>query len=255
MLHYTNLNPQVDELGLLEDVLMTSKESVAAQNRFVYYPDHLVCMPGPGRSLLENLSTVFSEPAFNGLVSGILLEPFRSNAPNAYDESVGSFVSRCFGSAIADNIVSAVFHGIYAGDIYQLSARSILTRVHKISQSYDSLIIGYLSESMREDPLVTSIDQILMEGGTFEAPGSELFEKIRRSSVFTFKRGIGQLAETLEKVLIENPRVTILKNTPINALEMITEGNTSRVCNYAIMQSMFESVILTRPLYRSKSSP
>ena len=244
-------NSQVDRLGLLEDVLMTSKESVAAQNRFVYYPDHLVCVPGPGRSFLENLSTVYSEPAFNGFISGVLSEPFRSNAPDGHDESVGSFVSRRFGPAVADNIVSAVFHGIYAGDIYQLSARSILSRAQKFEQEYGSVLVGSLAESMRKDPLLTSTDRMVLEGRALAGPGSELFENIRRSSVFTFKRGIGQLAETLESILVKDPRVTIYKNTPIEALEMVTEGNTSEVRK---CEANFWSLIFIFSLCRSKSS-
>lgn len=206
---------------------MTSKQSVAAQNRFVYFPDHLVCMPGPGRSLFANLSTVFSEPAFQGLLSGVISEPFRCSVQDTDDESVGSFISRRFGSGIADNLVSAVFHGVYAGDIYQLSARSILTRLYRISQSYDSLIVGLLQESIRDDPLLPAPDRVLT--ARLKALGPEPLEKIRNSSVFTFKGGIGQLAESIESALDKNPRITILKNTPIKTLEMITEGTTSEV--------------------------
>lgn len=218
---------------------MTSKQSVAAQNRFVYYPDHLVCMPGPGRSLFASISTVFSEPAFQGLLSGVISEPFRCDVQDIYDESVGSFISRRFGSGIADNVVSAVFHGIYAGDIYQLSARSILTRLYKISQSYGSLITGLISESIRDDPLVPTADRLLTE--RLKALGPELLDKFKDCSVFSLKGGIGQLAESLENALNKNPRVTILKNTPIKALEMITEGTISEVCNDTIRFCMRHS--------------
>ena len=208
---------------------MTSKESVAAQNRFVYYPDHLVCMPGPGRSLIDNLSTVLSESTFKGLWSGVLSGIFRSSIHDAYDESVGSFVSRHFGSSIADNLVSAVFHGIYAGDIYQLSARSILPKPYKIGQTVPSFVLGSIGELMRQDPLVLSSDHILMENLNLNAVGSELFERIRKSSVFTFKKGIGQLAESLENALDKNPLVTVLKSTPIEAIKMISDGQKSKV--------------------------
>ena len=216
---------------------MTSKESVAARNRFVYYPDHLVRMPGPGRSLVANLLPMLSEPVFRGALSGVLKETFQPKV-EVFDESVGAFISRHFGSAVADNIVSAVLHGIYAGDIYQLSARSILPKVYKISESYGgALVLGMIAESSRDDPLINANDSLCTElyktsmlaADGKPLPGTEVFERIMQSSVFTFRRGIGQLAESLEDALNNTPNVTILKNTPIEILSLINDGDASKV--------------------------
>ena len=216
---------------------MTSKESVAAQNRFVYYPDHLVRMPGPGRSLVANILPMLSEPVFQGALRGFLKETFQPKV-EIFDESVGTFISRHFGSAVADNIVSAVLHGIYAGNIYQLSARSILPKLYKISESYGgALVLGMIAEASRDDPLTNANDvlctdlyknSMLAADGKY-LPGTEVFERIMQSSVFTFRRGIGQLAESLEDALNNVPNVTILKNTPIEYLSLINDGDESRV--------------------------
>ncbi|MCJ1399263.1 oxygen-dependent protoporphyrinogen oxidase [Xylographa trunciseda] len=227
----------LDRLGLQNDVLMTSKESTAARNRFIYYPDHLVRMPGPGSSLLGVLSSMISEPVFQGLLYGALTEVFRPRPENLDDESVGAFISRKFGPAVADNLVSAVLHGIYAGDIYQLSAKSILGKVYKTEEQYASVMLGNILEATRDDSLVPLLDLHMMRylkpfmvgSNGKPLPGTEILAKVRQSSVYTFKRGLGQLAESLESALRKLPNVTILMDTPVELLELVAHGNSSKV--------------------------
>ncbi|MCJ1295524.1 oxygen-dependent protoporphyrinogen oxidase [Xylographa carneopallida] len=227
----------LDRLGLQNDILMTSKESVAARNRFIYYPDHLVRMPGPGSSLLGVLSSMLSEPVFQGLLYGAMTEVFRPRPNDIDDESVGAFVSRKFGPAVTDNMVSAVLHGIYAGDVYQLSAKSILGKVYKTEEQYASVVLGNMLEATRNDSLVPLLDLHMMRylkpfmvaSNGQPLPGTEILAKVRASSVYTFKRGLGQLAESLESTLRKLPNVTILMNTPVESLEMVAHGNASKV--------------------------
>ena len=128
-------------LGLEDDILITPKSSAAAKNRYIYYPDHLVKMPGPGQDLYEILWSMITEPVFKGMLWGMLSEHRRPNADNEIvDESIGDFLARRLGTTkVADNIVSAVLHGIYAGDIYQLSAKSLMGALHAQEQIYGSL--------------------------------------------------------------------------------------------------------------------
>ena len=216
---------------------MTSKESIAARNRFIYYPDHLVRMPGPGSSLLNILSSMISEPVFKGSLYGALTEVFRPRPDNLDDESVGAFISRKFGPDVADNIVSAVLHGIYAGDIYQLSAKSILGKIYKTEEQYASVMLGNVLEATRDDSLVPLLDLHMMRylkpfvvaPNGKPLPGTEILAKVRASSVYTFKRGIGQLAESLEFALRKLSNVSILTDTPVESLKLVTYGNTSKV--------------------------
>ena len=221
---------------------MTSKNSVAAQNRFVYYPDHLVCMPGPNR-FWENVRTILTEPVFRGFVSGLLKEPLKMKPQGLSDESVGDFITRRFGAPIADNIVSAVMHGIYAGDIYQLSARSILPKQWKHEIVHESVLLGGISEALSSNPVVPIRDQILLEElkqrmptkDGKASPGYEIIEEASKSSVFTFKQGIGELATRLEDALESKPNVTIRKNTPIESLRLVLQGNISKVSPGALL--------------------
>ena len=221
---------QVRELGLEDRILMTSKDSVAAQNRFIYYPDHLVRMPGPGSSLLQNISNVLSEPIFKGTIAGALSEVTKPQRPaDLEDESIGSFLTRRFGSALTDNVVSAVFHGIYAGDIYKLSARAIVPSLWAIERRSNSIIKGLLEQaSGGMQPIATS-DLDMIRTLRSQPVMSDKLEVVKKSSVFTFKGGIGELAHSLESKLDESDNVLILENTGVRDIELWSDPSGEKV--------------------------
>lgn len=205
---------------------MTSKQSVAAQNRFVYYPDHLVRMPGPGSSILTTIVSMFQEPVFKGLVSACLWEPTKDKVV-LEDESIGSFISRRLRPELADNIVSALIHGIYAGDIYQLSIRSIFPLLYHAERERDCIAVALL-EGLKlrwphDAPLETEWAKL--------PPVSEKLQAIRDSSVFTFRRGIGQLAERLETELRKLPNVDIRLETAVDQIDLERTDDSEKVSN------------------------
>ena len=230
---------------------MTSKNSVAAQNRFVYYPDHLVRMPGPGTSLLSNVTNLLSEPVFKGAIWGAIKEYYGA-APKrpdgVEDESIGSFISRRFGSGPADNLASAIIHGIYAGDIYNLSARTILPAqwetetkigsvlqgvylqqqpVHSGEQTLDDDTSKYLHGSGRR-PVATDDVKLIRDFNSRPAFSNRV-KSIKASSVFTFKGGIGELADRLEAKLLKDPRVVVQMQARARKLELRSQETDSRV--------------------------
>lgn len=209
---------------------MTSKNSVAAQNRFIYYPDHLVRMPGPGAPLFQNLATLFTEEVFSGVPSNLLWENWRAKrSKETTDESVGSFVSRRLGSAVADNILSAVFHGIYAGDIYQLSAKTILPIQYLFEDEYGSIMKGALNGMTTGNSWVPQRDMQTLRHFQEKPLESEKLRGVAKASVFTFKKGIGELAERLESKLREESNVRILTDTRITELRQSRSGNNTCV--------------------------
>lgn len=212
---------QVRDLGLEDRVLMTSKNSTAAQNRFIYYPDHLVRMPGPGSSLLQNVSNVLSESIFKGTVSGALTEIMKPRrSVDLQDESIGGFLSRRFGTALTDNVVSAVFHGIYAGDIYKLSARAILPSLWAIEQRNTSIMKGLLGQAFGGMQPIATTDFDMIKLLQSQPTMSDKLEIVKKSSVFTFKGGIGELADRLEAKLDESDNVLILENTLVGEIKL-----------------------------------
>ena len=72
---------------------------------------------------------------------GMITEPMKPKRPDSMsDETVGSFLARRVDKRVADNIVSAVFHGIYAGDINQLSAKTLLSMAWQLEGRYGNAL-------------------------------------------------------------------------------------------------------------------
>ncbi|KAL9127839.1 MAG: hypothetical protein Q9217_003358 [Psora testacea] len=220
----------VRDLGLKDCILTTDKKSPAAQNRFIYYPDHLVQLPGPGTNIFKGIVTVSREPLFAGAVSGVLSECRTPRRPDSLsDESIGSFLTRRFGSAIADNIASAVFHGIYAGDIYKLSTRTILPKLWYTEWRHHSIVRGMLDQSF--GGLMPASHEDLDAARDFLSPTFDVeddpMEKVKKASVFTFKGGLGKLSDRLEERLRKSDNVLIYKDTEVGdaKLQFHTEGS------------------------------
>ena len=225
---------QIHYLQLGSEILVTSKSSPAARNRFIYYPDRLVRLPvpGPDASIFSCLKTLFSEPLFDGLLGGLFHEISRPKNPdNVPDESVASFVSRRFSPQIADNIVSAVFHGIYAGDINELSARMVLPQLYTIERLYGSIFEGYWNMYWSNDGLLRIEDNVLLKKllPVFEDKESRermWLDIIRSASVYTFKGGMERLVLGLVDALKRNPNVRIKLDTPIGSLKLQPSDRT-----------------------------
>lgn len=188
----------------------------------MYYPDHLVRISIAGMSPLK-IYTLLSEPLFNGFVPGLISELFKPRRDeNLLDESVGSFFSRRYGSAVADNLVSAVVHGIYAGDIYQLSMRAIFPSIWMLESRYGSITRG----------AVTKIIE-----GLYPALEEDLSLTIKQSakinvndmSAFTFVGGIGELSQALETYLENAPNVKIRRETKVEQIKLLKETSGTKV--------------------------
>ena len=188
-------------------------------------------MPGPGMSLFHNVKNIVTEPLFDGCLKDMLSEPIiRKRERHVQDESVGSFVSRRFGSAVADNVVSAVYHGIYAGDIYQLSARSLLPSLWLYEILSGSVMRGTWHAWQRNAQIMSEWDAAV--AGYMELPKepwTEATVAARKSSVFTFKNGIGELADRLVEILRANPKVQIYQQTNVENLRLHGLGRHAKI--------------------------
>lgn len=212
---------------------MTSKDSVAAQNRFIYFPDHLVKMPGPGQDIYQILWRLLTEPVFNG-ITGIISEYAVPQRPaDLEDESVGHFLERRLGARhIADNIVSAVFHGVYAGDVYQLSVKSIIPRLWQLEGQHQGIAKGWLDNLQHRGQGIQMLrrDALLAQ----EMTGLPDNEKLTgfgmtTASVYSFKKGIGSLSDALEKSLRKNGNVTIKMSDKIKSVEYDGSSDSIKV--------------------------
>ncbi|KAE8148067.1 hypothetical protein BDV25DRAFT_23240 [Aspergillus avenaceus] len=243
------------ELGLHDDVLLTSKSSPAARNRYIYYPDHLVRMPAPDPDLgpIHNASNILwnllREPVFNGLISGVLFEPGRGPPEHntlTSDESISDFVSRRLAPEVAQNLVSALYHGIYAGDINKLSAQTIMGIFRDLENDDRRVIGGYFNARVNDRHLLQLDDLLALESVTPEKSGSywrSLRALVNKSSVLTLRKGVGQLPDALVAALRKSGKVDVLANTEVKSISqnpvthdlIVGSGpNRSRVHNRVI---------------------
>lgn len=185
-------------------------------------------MPYPGMDLYQGLWSLLTEPVFKGVIRGVAKEYFQPPRANANtDESVGSFVSRRAGSSAADNLVSAVLHGIYAGDLYQLSAKSLLGLQYWAEAEYGSLI-GASAEMAQQGVKVMSREDGELYSKMELRPMNDFFQQLMSSSVYSFEEGIQSLPAALERNLRSQPNVEIKLSQRIERLEAVNTPENSR---------------------------
>lgn len=194
-------------------------------------------MPDPSLSLLSNIQTflqTLKEPVFDGFVPGMLLEhtkPARMPQQWQEDESIASFISRRFNSQIADNLVSAMMHGIYSGDIDKLSAQTILGPMRNMEDGgilYSIFMKTFTRQSTRLMDDYLAGDVI---GDSRKSLESELdvLEVIKRSSTFTFKGGVQQLTQGLAGALTASGKVDIKTNSDVQAISKSRDSDVLTV--------------------------
>ncbi len=82
----------------------------------------------------------------------LLLKSLFKHSIKAENPSVKEFFNYHFGKEITENIVSAVFAGIYSGDIETLEMRSVMSRVYDLEQNHGSVIRGLLKSRKNSPP-------------------------------------------------------------------------------------------------------
>lgn len=184
--------------------------------------------PYPNTSHLVNIFwngwTLLTEPVFDGFVRAVLREPTkdpREDKVADQDESVAEFVSRRTTPQVADNLVSALYHGIYAGDIDRLSAQTLMGPYRDLEKTENRVIGSLLNIGGTEKMILMTDDLLAIHSVEHDRPRDHwkvLHKFAKGTSVFTLKKGIGQLAERLESAIKDTGKVEIMTGTDVNAV-------------------------------------
>ena len=170
------------------------------------------------------------------------------------DESVGSFISRRVSRSVADNLVSALFHGIYAGDIWKLSAKSILPLPWAREAKHGNLAGAAFGAMLQKTSWNFCDDielQMRLQKGSWN---TQLRDAIKNASVFTFRRGIAQLTEALEGRIMGKRNIKVKKSTKVTSIQKIAESKTLKVC-FASAFSLLPLLIASRFHIRLPTMP
>ncbi|KAK8853421.1 protoporphyrinogen oxidase [Kwoniella newhampshirensis] len=216
------------DLDLLDSIVPIPFSHPSAQNRFLLdtSSSSLTALPSSPLSLIRT-----QPPLLKGLLSSIASEPFKSKrnlqttsaqdvnekmSPlsepyDGRDESVDSFFRRRFGPDIADNLASAMVHGIYAASSRDLSVRAAFPSLWDSERRYGSVVAGMFlgtkSRSERED-----------EKREWRELG-ELGEEREKWSLYGLRGGLGSLISRLKDFVVKDDRVEIILDEMVRKID------------------------------------
>ncbi|KAM3562316.1 hypothetical protein MY1884_001914 [Beauveria asiatica] len=182
--------------------------------RYLYYPDHLVKMP-PDASVFDCLTeSLFRECIWGalGTAASWVTGRHRGRLP-AQDLSVADWLRLITSdSAMGNNLVSAMMHGIYGGDIERLSARSVLDRI------YYNVHLRPAESGRRHVPVHELAFMHHMAKDTMVCAEAN---KPKGSLIHFGAQGMEALPRALEGALAGQRNVTIFRQAPVLSIRPV----------------------------------
>lgn len=222
----------IQELDLGKETIFTQNTSPAAVNRFLYYPDRLVRMPHPSYGFWENFQNIWAEPVFEGSLWAAATEMWKDGRDKSVqDESIGDFFGRRFSKTMVDRILSGMVHGIYAGDAYKLSAKSLFPRPYRDDLEAGSVLAGALKTRAEGVEMTKAEAGFLQEMKDFKWDPL-LRATLRDTSVFTFRDGLQMLVDKLAGKLWEAGNVEVKTSAPVKALRLADDKSGVEVTTF-----------------------
>ncbi|KAI5092536.1 protoporphyrinogen oxidase, partial [Silurus meridionalis] len=191
----------LSDLGLEHEILPVPHHHVASKNRFIFMNGELHKLPSSLSGLLKTVPP-FSSPIILRVMKEVLVKKGKLE-----DESVHSFVSRRFGSELADIAVDCLCRGVFGGDSRKLSMRSCFPPLHTAEQNWGSVLLGMLLGG---------------EGAGSDARAG-LVQRARTESwaQWSLRRGMQTLPDALQEALRGREGVEIHHSAPIRTLSYI----------------------------------
>lgn len=165
----------------------------------------------------------------------LLTEPLKpARSASLTDETVGSFVARRTDKRIANNLVSAVFHGIYAGDIWQLSAKTLLALGWQLEARYGSALGGFVrmqneAPDSKPEDFSKGKSKVLAHPYDVEAARAmndeldiepDFVTNLNGASMFTWKNGLQTLVTGLKDAMAKTGNIDIKLDSPVASFKM-----------------------------------
>ncbi|RCK60836.1 Protoporphyrinogen oxidase [Candida viswanathii] len=211
------------QLGLQSQVEVLSKTCIANKKYILDSSREIVQVPDSIGSAVNFAKNVLFMDA--KMMLGVLKEPFVK--PLKDDETIEQFFRRRFGStALTDNVMSAVIHGIYAGDVGKLSVKSVLPFLKDIEDQSGSVIkhmLKSLTKSKNKAP--EEISPELQEYEKLISPSAGLLElqnKLKNYPMIKLQSGMEIFPKSLATYLETNTNTKILYNSSIDSVDAIT---------------------------------
>ncbi|KAJ6595551.1 hypothetical protein DFH09DRAFT_1134945 [Mycena vulgaris] len=205
-------------LGLSDSLVTTLKSSPAAKKRFLHVPGTpgIYEIPRPGISYLWSPLRFFITP-------GVSFDFVRGwNRPEGVlDESLESFLTRRGHPMTARVLGSALVHGIYAADSRLLSVRAAFPKLWELEEKGNGrLLWGLLTRSRQ----AKEAERQKEEEDRKRYEMGDVMKLMDGVAVYSFREGVGTLADALTRSITKNPNIRILSDTEITALRFDEES-------------------------------
>ncbi|AMD21932.1 HFR077Wp [Eremothecium sinecaudum] len=223
------------QLGNQDIVQYIDKESDANKKYLLAANNQLLQVP-------NSLSTFFKflkNPLSKGFLTGILGEYLRPSRKDISDESAFEFFSRRFGNKhVPGNILSAIYHGIYADDIKKLSAQRVARVMYDMEREHGSLIKAVFRKNKTEGlhpDLVNYMKAFNLDENDLMA----LSKKLKKVPIIGLKGGLQLFPSILRNALQQLPNVQIHINKRVSRL-LYSEGKFEYTTVDGIKESDFD---------------
>ncbi|KAH3898857.1 related to Protoporphyrinogen oxidase [Saccharomycodes ludwigii] len=241
----------LQKLGLENEIKCIESNSEANKKYILDVNKKLCQVPPTG---LKSFLHFITNPMSKGLLTGILGEPFRSPS-KVQDETAYDFLKRRFGNTyIADNLFSAIFHGIYAGDIKQLSVNCTLNKLAQMEKDYGSILraVYHKRNAKPEKSLVLSQYNEKFCGNSAEIDEiSQLNTFLSKYPALGLKNGLSTLPNSLESYILKNPNVEIQYGKHIENFKLLNHDKTNAQKKAAVEldggKELFDHIHITVP--------
>lgn len=207
----------IEKVGLKDQLIRSEREKL-----YVISNEKLYSIP---EGAMIGIPTQLKPFIFTGLFS--FFGKLRASADliiprskEKSDISIGEFFRRRFGDEVVENLIEPLLSGIYAGDIDELSLKSIFPQFYDAEKKYRSIILGSKNTTLYSGENVS--DRFL-----------------------TLRNGLQSLVETIEEKLDAD---IVLKGHRVEKIEKSFNGGYEVLLNNG--ESLFaDSVISALPHY------
>ncbi|KAJ3056416.1 hypothetical protein HK097_007029 [Rhizophlyctis rosea] len=199
----------IHKLGLQSQTLVVQSAHPAAQNRYILSNDIPYKLPNSVKSLLFDKC-----PPLEGVIRAMFREPLQPQS-TARDETIYEYCSRRIGPQLTDNVVSALAHGIYAGDIRELSVRSTFNFLWELEKKHGSITRGLM-----KPPDFTPVEHLVEDEAAIN-----FVKLVKKGAMFSFKGGLQTFTDALQKDLEGRENVEVV-NARVMGLKFADEGVT-----------------------------
>lgn len=184
-------------------------------------PKELVQVPP---SNVSQFYKFLSSGISDGLFKSVAHDLFSKTKAKKEDESVYEFMARRFGDdRLVNNMVSALFFGIYATDVQALSANYCLPKLVNLEKKHGSIIRGLLKDkSTNDDDLAMKrfADYLDIDRAAFK----NVYTELKGLPLIGFKKGMSTMPDLVKEYLLEKPNINIKYDYDVKKLNIENSG-------------------------------